>query len=268
MPRIHSDAVQGNLDGDLSVEDEVRKAWVNILQMYAQRTVTHPEDRLVAFSGIVSHFQRYWLDSRYIAGLWEHQLPSSLMWYSRLGTECRPPCYRAPSWSWASIEGAVDVELWTDCVILCTVIQWDVTVKRQINPYGQVKAGYLILETILQPAVWDPIEGELFDAANVNLFELESDEDEWIPIGSVRPDAIEPVSQVIGKIYLAFVIQDGSSFKGLVILPATDQITNAQLGYDHSDCDVFRRVGWFMSDADNPIVKSWHTSSHRRIRII
>ncbi|KAK0502226.1 heterokaryon incompatibility protein-domain-containing protein [Armillaria luteobubalina] len=111
LPDLTSDAVQGNLDGDLSVEDEVRKAWVNILQMYAQRTVTHPEDRLVAFSGIVSHFQRYWLDSRYIAGLWEHQLPSSLMWYSRLGTECRPPCYRAPSWSWASIEGAVDVEL-------------------------------------------------------------------------------------------------------------------------------------------------------------
>ncbi|PBK66881.1 HET-domain-containing protein [Armillaria solidipes] len=273
LPDLTFDAVQGSHDSDSSVEDEVRKAWVVILQMYAQRTVTHPEDRLVAFSGIASHFQHYWLNSKYIAGLWEHQLPSSLMWYSRLGSECRPPCYRAPSWSWASVEGAIDVELWTDCVIFCTVIQWDVTVKRQINPYGQVKAGYLILETILQPAVWDPIEGELFDAAGVppdhlNTFELESDEDEWVRIGSVRPDAIEPVSQVIGKVYLAIVMQDGSSLKGLVITPVTDQITNAQLGYDHLDFNTFRRVGWFMSDADSPIVKAWQTSSHRRIRII
>lgn len=42
----------------------------------------------------------------YLAGVWRHQLPWALMWVMR-GPSKRPPSYRAPSWSWASVDGII-----------------------------------------------------------------------------------------------------------------------------------------------------------------
>lgn len=45
---------------------------------------------------------------RYLAGLWEEHLEIALNWFLRNGAK-RPEAYRAPSWSWAAVDGPVDM---------------------------------------------------------------------------------------------------------------------------------------------------------------
>ncbi len=93
---------------DAEAEKEVDRAWRNVLQLYSRRTLTKPRDRLLALSGVVEYFHAFWHRSRYIAGLWEHQLPGCLLCYTaRIDPAPRPARYRAPSWSWAAVDGEI-----------------------------------------------------------------------------------------------------------------------------------------------------------------
>ncbi len=106
-----------------------------------------------------------------MAGLWDHRFPSNLLWSSVDSGRGIPKTTSLPrpSWSWASIDGAIEIYVsqMANAETLCNVIQWDVSVKRQDNPYGEVDGGYVILDGILQPAAWDPMEEKLFDAARL-----------------------------------------------------------------------------------------------------
>ncbi|SJL12719.1 uncharacterized protein ARMOST_16150 [Armillaria ostoyae] len=256
-------------NSDLPADEDVAKAWRDILNLYTQRTLTKPRDRLVALSGIVEQFHRFWSHTTYIAGLWEHQLPGCLLWYQSSGSQCctRPDRYRAPSWSWASTDGEVTMTSCSNQGVLCTIIQCDVIVAREMNPYGEVTAGSLVLDTILQPAVWDPVEGELFDAAGVPTDPLEWPEltrsdSERGEIGYVVRDAIETVSERIGKVRLALVSNTGNALLGLVLIPVTSQTSSAE----QNDCPSFRRVGWFTAPFCDK--SAWLSSSYQHIKII
>ncbi|KAK0482392.1 heterokaryon incompatibility protein-domain-containing protein [Armillaria novae-zelandiae] len=252
---------------DLPADEEAAKAWCDILGLYTRRTFTKPRDRLVALSGIVEQFHSFWPHTTYIAGLWEHQLPSCLLWYQGDNNQrSRPNRYRAPSWSWASTDREVTmIPGSNDDIFLCTVIQCDAILARQINPYGEVTAGSLVLNIILQPAVWDPVEGSLYDAAGLPG----DDPQEWPDlfsergeIGIVVRDAIEPVSERIGKIYVAIVRDTGQTLLGLVLTPAPSQISTAK----QNDPRSFHRVGWFTAPFCDKLV--WLSSRYQHIKII
>uniref|UniRef100_A0A093VXX3 Heterokaryon incompatibility protein 6, OR allele n=1 Tax=Talaromyces marneffei PM1 TaxID=1077442 RepID=A0A093VXX3_TALMA len=110
---------------------DLLKAWYSILDLhYTPRLLTKPGDRLVAIGGLVRRF-RDRMPGAYIAGLWQVDLPWGLLWECRrgkssgfLGEEIinasgqtntfmlamtRPDYHqkRAPSWSWAALNGAV-----------------------------------------------------------------------------------------------------------------------------------------------------------------
>lgn len=93
---------------------EFNKVWQKIVKSYSTRELTHGKDRLPALSGIARLIQelllRHSLDNTYLAGLWKFNLAQDLAWHKSFW---RPNLkkalsYRAPSWSWASIEGRVD----------------------------------------------------------------------------------------------------------------------------------------------------------------
>ena len=85
------------------------------------RKLTKGTDKLVALSGLAhNYYERegksgvshkdYMGGSRgkYAAGLWEADMPSALLWRSRSAQ--RPFQYRAPSWSWASVDGPISYD--------------------------------------------------------------------------------------------------------------------------------------------------------------
>ncbi|RYP46046.1 hypothetical protein DL768_007691 [Monosporascus sp. mg162] len=86
----------------------VYSRWDALVETYASCKLTFPSDRMIAFAGILQDFQDVIPGDACLAGHWRSRLPQSLVWTSRRGQwSFRPAAYRAPSWSWASIEGRV-----------------------------------------------------------------------------------------------------------------------------------------------------------------
>jgi len=88
--------------------------WQFIVEQYCKASLSHTSDKLVAIAGIAKFLQV--LDPRqyddYFAGLWRKDIEKQMLWTVREGpirepVENRPAYYRAPTWSWASIDGPV-----------------------------------------------------------------------------------------------------------------------------------------------------------------
>src|SRR3569833_216882 len=86
--------------------------WADIIERYNGCGMTFMSDRLVAISGLAKEthkalgYCKSRPDASYLAGLWRCRLEEQLLWYaSPLDTlKPRPTEYRAPTWSWASID--------------------------------------------------------------------------------------------------------------------------------------------------------------------
>ena len=94
---------------DSATTEEVHKLWSEVVEMYSRCSLTVGTDKLVAISSIAARLHRK-LGKRYLAGLWESFLEQDLLWqrdHREEGCRLRPRPYRAPSWSWASIDAGV-----------------------------------------------------------------------------------------------------------------------------------------------------------------
>jgi hypothetical protein len=82
--------------------------WHHLVEEYSRRSLTVTTDKLPAISGIASKVKEA-TDSAYLAGLWKDNLASDLLWSSSPagGQMCAPTTFRAPSFSWASIDGPI-----------------------------------------------------------------------------------------------------------------------------------------------------------------
>lgn len=95
-------------------KEELYLQWQDIVQGFTWLQLSHEEDRLPAISGLAQQYQRH-LKSAYLAGLWKDNIVADMLWHGRSnhdnGVERyytkKPKKWRAPSWSWASIEGPI-----------------------------------------------------------------------------------------------------------------------------------------------------------------
>jgi hypothetical protein len=94
----------------------LQKRWKEIVMDYSCRNLSFPKDKLPALSGLARAYNARRPNDRYLAGLWGLSLCDDLLW-KRHGTgyghglSAVPPDYRAPSWSWASVDGSVSWDL-------------------------------------------------------------------------------------------------------------------------------------------------------------
>ncbi|KAK3640347.1 hypothetical protein LTR56_011945 [Elasticomyces elasticus] len=86
--------------------------WSMVVSEYTQRALTFPIDKLRALAGISTVWRRLYGD-QYLSGLWRSMLPAHLMWSISSDEPRRVPREQsvAPSWSWASTEGVVELDL-------------------------------------------------------------------------------------------------------------------------------------------------------------
>lgn len=98
----------------LNNETDAYLFWHGQVVEYTTRRLTCAPDKLPAISGIASVLHRL-TNSSYLAGLWVKNLVNDLCW-ERVDVEevekrrpswVTPSLYRAPSFSWASVDGAV-----------------------------------------------------------------------------------------------------------------------------------------------------------------
>lgn len=126
------------------------KAWAMVVAEYSRRALTEPTDRLPAISGIAKDIALPEM-GRYLAGIWECQLPQALLWEQRDGllerqasVGARPLQYQAPTWSWASISSSALLASDKYDRLTCKLVKADCKLVSQ-DPYGQVSYGYMRL---------------------------------------------------------------------------------------------------------------------------
>lgn len=113
--------------------------WADVVERYSPCALTYEADRLPALSGLARTFaQRF--GSSYAAGLWQDQMPESLLWrvVSQASKKTYQGVYCAPSWSWASTMGAVSFHLGFNLEL--DVISIDTKLAGR-NRYGRVCPG-------------------------------------------------------------------------------------------------------------------------------
>jgi hypothetical protein len=99
-------------------------AWTKVVREYTLLGLTVPEDRLAALSGL-AEIRHSSINDQYIAGMWREHLKYQLLW-KVLFKGPALKSYIAPSWSWASVTGAihypyqnVDIGTWKILDIKC-----------------------------------------------------------------------------------------------------------------------------------------------------
>lgn len=128
------------------------KLWYNILSDYTRRGVTKGTDKLIALSGIVQEVEEK-AGIRYCAGHWIELLPTGLCWTYGDEPSIRAFPYRAPTWSWASVNGGITHITYHRSMegvprSIVDIIDCKVTVGDD----GQISAGWLILVGCMKAA--------------------------------------------------------------------------------------------------------------------
>lgn len=143
----------------LRKEEPLQKLSQDLMSSYTRRKLSKPEDKLPALATVARtiHTLKH---VNYLAGLWEENLLAQLTWKTNdtsvipRAAKRRPPGYRAPSWSWMSLDAAVSLrheQLDADNPRLASKIEsCCVSLVDPKNPFGQVMGGVL---TIRGPTV-------------------------------------------------------------------------------------------------------------------
>ncbi|KAI0369470.1 HET-domain-containing protein [Pilatotrama ljubarskyi] len=235
---------------------KVHVAWLRLVEDYTRRRVSVPSDKLVACGAIAEAFQRV-LRSDYVAGLWRATLPCDLLWLkaSEAGRELtRPARYRAPSWSWAAVDGAIAMprnqpDPPPDYYPAVEIVRCEVKLEDLRVLFGQVKGGSLVLRGALLPCILNAPSSSGRGNREISLSSLrcsscskpdhrdgggESQEAETTPVGWA---CIDTDSDLALRTAWALPLERGSwAVQGLVIT-LTDS--------DESEGRAFRRVGFF-----------------------
>ncbi|KAF2631024.1 HET-domain-containing protein [Macroventuria anomochaeta] len=109
-------------DPQLRPEIYALELWRRIVEVYTRTAITNSEDKLIALSGMAKLMDEKMgskdASFKYAAGLWNVHIESQLLWqvepvwrevdetFDNVSTS--PATYRAPSWSWASVDAHRD----------------------------------------------------------------------------------------------------------------------------------------------------------------
>jgi hypothetical protein len=120
--------------------------WPQIVQLYSAANLTFGKDKLPALSGIarLGHSET---GDEYLAGLWRRQIEEQLCWrlWNSKSSAKRPP-WRAPTWSWASVDGGVGWRPTQENILETKHAHvLDASTTKEHDPFGQVTSGVIRL---------------------------------------------------------------------------------------------------------------------------
>lgn len=153
------------------------KWWEAVVHFYMKRELTNPNDKLPALSGL-AQLRKEARGGIYLAGLWQDSIIHDLCWYTNLNLDNtrrigtfdrfgrRPVDYRAPSWSWASLDTHSGCDFWrrpdtpgisnpiypwTEPRKVCTIFE-SFCQPKTADATGEVQSGFLDVGVVLIPA--------------------------------------------------------------------------------------------------------------------
>lgn len=237
-------------------EENVRQVWLVVRGEYTRRKLSYGADKLEAIAALASELAQTY--GRYIAGLWERDLTVDLQWrrpdleFESASTNDsprdqtrrlpRPAEYRAPSWSWASIDGEVDDAGEGESDMVSNTLGFRIlgyAVEPVIAGYefGTIRSASLQVEGRLMSFFWRPSKDKFTDQCDGFLaVKSEDDPHPEYQVGDALIDALEPDlvdGSIVTGVAMSIVqrIPGRPAVEGMLLLPA--------------DEDAYRRIGFF-----------------------
>jgi len=168
--------------------------WYDLLQEYSLRRLKKQEDKLTALSAIAEAYSRK-VPANYLAGLWSVEFHKHLFWFV-VGSSHRPrpTCYRAPSWSWASVDGEIGLRYHGAGLPehQLKVIEQHIEIEDSRNPFGPIRAAWLYCQGYIQqgelegPLTWYGLFFRLKSKRAVLGVEMRFDT--WQGVGEIPPN--------------------------------------------------------------------------------
>ena len=168
---------------------DFNKIWYNLLHDYSGRGVTKGTDKLIALSGVAQEVQEV-TGLRYCAGHWLELVAFGLCWTFSNEPTIRASPYRAPTWSWASVDGRISHLMYHESDFVQCERQSNINLvdsQSAIGSDGQMISGVLVLSGQLKQA-------ELIPIGHANSLQMCYVQDEMIND--------EPGSSNIGSVWL------------------------------------------------------------------
>ncbi|KAM0242850.1 hypothetical protein ACHAP5_007184 [Fusarium lateritium] len=134
-------------DNTPSGQQAILEAWNRLVSFYGMRKLTNASDKLSAISGLAKIYAEQ-LQDEYVAGFWRSHLVKDLMCGGKAYRRVQE--YRAPSWSWAPIDGMPGGFSTEDKNEIAEILGVKVTLKGT-NPYGEVTDGRIQFQAPIEP---------------------------------------------------------------------------------------------------------------------
>ncbi|KAL8794951.1 MAG: hypothetical protein Q9195_002533 [Heterodermia aff. obscurata] len=209
--------------------------WQKISTVYMDSNLTCVGDKMVALSGVADEFQNM-SSYTYLAGLWkECYLANQLLW--RLssskrqsnGEPCgRPSAYRAPSWSWLSLDASIAGSVTIGPSLFIEILDAHTTLVDDNNPTGPVKQGVIRMRGPLERVHFQKVPRT---RDSYSICEADDKKMELITV-SFDEEAVRPTQAYCMPVMFSY----GDTLEGLLLASTGQGITE------------FRRVGLFESD--------------------
>ena len=218
------------LDNDFKVvskhdpgEDEAAiapflRSWQKIITRYMSCSLTFPSDKMIALSGVADEF-RSLSNTAYVAGLFDNGfLTEQLMWQRTGGQQMsgqpamRPSVYRAPSWSWLSLDARIVCPVMFESSQI-EILQVKIELINERNPTGPVRQGILSvraqLKLIYLEATSDARKGfDVTDEVGARIgrmrvvFDTDSDKETQVycmPVRMIHGDVLQGLLLLLSK---------------------------------------------------------------------
>lgn len=146
--------------GPMGEDSESHAPWLDTVSSYSKRKLTKATDKLPALAGLAARFALFSsyeddalnAKNRYLAGLWEEYLFLGMCWAVKSYDPGPRPSdvYRAPTWSWASVDEEVEFvrDMFSQCQALAVLKDAHVDLKTPTNIFGQITGGWLHIQVM------------------------------------------------------------------------------------------------------------------------
>lgn len=225
-----------------TTDADLYSRWKRVITAYSTTNLTLSRDKLPGLAGIARHFGDH-KQCEYLAGMWKDATFDDQLCWRIFRPQARPE-WRAPSWSWASVNAYASfhafepAEMRSPRIVCARTLQASVTQVGGVN-YGEVSDGciritcsYVLPGKIVIVAGKPTIAFQLQDAAcnplSIGLDctdDIDTEESENVHVLPIFTTSVSPVH--------ANVSTQHEDARGLV-LRKTDGVTGE-----------FRRIGFF-----------------------
>ncbi|KAK1749495.1 heterokaryon incompatibility protein-domain-containing protein [Echria macrotheca] len=237
--------------------------WATIVEEYTRRTLGRAGDKLLALSALAGHMvqvsRQRGENPLYRAGLLADQSKPStwlpqLLWYRDTRKSERPQDYRAPSWSWASIDGPVRVPTWnSDRITYAVVEDCEVHLAAPAAPYGSLTGGHILLTAAVRSISEVRAFGDIewgSDSRWILLLLLDSSDGDGVAVARARSNMTPSNLFLVGIMELD--VGNLVGVKGLLVEQA-----------DRNTSKLYRRLGSFQLRAGQQVRNQAEYAVHR-----